>query len=322
MSKGNDALPPKDAASDAPGTGTTSTSSGTGTSASGVPGSSTSSAASREESPAKSDVASDSSESSKSNEDASESSDAPSSERANSGKSSESDAESDDKMQARSGRRSGSSPARRHVREDDDEDRELPPQTEEALDVPKMHTIYMLAAMSVLTVVLWFAAKLTCNVHPDQVREPKHFSTKDLAADPKNAAFEFHQKFEMADYITAFDLATGEMKRVVEAKLKECEQKADECVETQKKLADKVESVGKVLDRTETRATVELTTVYKGNPGSKSFVFDVVKDGQFWRVASRRETAAAPAQQMPNNAAPNAASPAAPVEVPDPPAAQ
>ena len=74
----------------------------------------------------------------------------------------------------------------------------------------------MLGAMSALTLVAWFAARLACNAHPDQVREPKHFSTKDLAADPKNAAFEFHHSFETGDYTTALDLAGGEMKKIVE----------------------------------------------------------------------------------------------------------
>ena len=219
--------------------------------------------------------------------------------------------------------RRGSSKSRRPRRDDDDDDDErlVPPQTEEALDVPKKHTIYMLGAMSALTVVLWFMAKLSCNIHPDQMRDPKHFSTRELAADPKNAAFEFHHRFETADYVTSFDLATGEMKRIVETKLSECEQGIDACLERQKRMAGTIESTARVMDRGENRATVEITSVYKGSLGTKDFSFEVVKEGEFWRVASRRELATAPVQQVPTTeatATPPAA--AAPVEMSDQPA--
>lgn len=174
---------------------------------------------------------------------------------------------------------------------DDDEDEPQPPQTEEALNVPKMQTIYMLAAMSVLTVILWFAAKLSCNIHPDQVRDPKHFSTIELAADPKNTAFEFHHRFETGDYVTALDLSTGEMRKTVEVKLKECEQDADACAKNMARLAGTIKSSGKLLDQLGNRATVELTSVSQLAPGQKTNTFEMVKEGDFWRVASRREVA-------------------------------
>jgi hypothetical protein len=173
--------------------------------------------------------------------------------------------------------------------------------------------------MSVLTVILWFSAKLTCNVHPDQVRPPKHFSTKDLAADPKNAAYEFHHNFETGDYTTAFDLATAEMRGIVEGKLKECEKEPDACAKRHEKEVGTIESTGKVLDRSGNRATVELTSYYRSSPTPKVFAFDVVKEGEFWRVASRREVAAGtvtPVQQVAIPVPQPAAS--VPLEVADP----
>jgi len=229
---------------------------------------------------------------------------------------SEDAAKSEEKAAEVAARRPASKSSRRSSRDDDDDERLVPPQTEDEIDVPKKHTIYMLGAMSTLTIVLWFMAKLTCNVHPDQVREPKHFSTRDLAADPKNAAFEFHHKFETGDFTTALDVSTGEMQRIVEGKLKECEQNADDCAKNQKELEGTIESTGKLLDRSDTRASVELISNYKKTATKKTFGFDVVKEGEFWRVASRRELPNAPVQQVPpptaTAAAPAAVAPAAP----------
>lgn len=201
---------------------------------------------------------------------------------------------------------------------DDDEDELEPPQTEEALNVPKMQTVYMLGAMSVLTIILWFAAKLSCNIHPDQVRDPKHFSTIDLAADPKNAAFEFHHRFETGDYATALDLSTGEMRKTVEAKLKECEQDADACAKNMARLAGTIRSTGRVLDQTGTRATVELTSISQTAPGQKTYSFEVVKEGDFWRVASRRDVANPPADPPPTHASAQVAASATPEPQPQP----
>ncbi|HEY5961836.1 MAG TPA: hypothetical protein VIV60_34995, partial [Polyangiaceae bacterium] len=156
----------------------------------------------------------------------------------------------------------------------------------------------------------------------------------------------FQQRFETGDYVTSYDLATGELRRTVEGKLKECEQAADECAANQKKLAGSIESTPRVLDQSPTRANVEIQSYYRGSPTPKTFAFDVVKEGDFWRVASRREVANAPTQPVspahadtatvpganpaaptpagvnPAAPIPGAANPAAPVESPEPPAQQ
>ncbi len=289
MSQGNDAFTPKDAATDASKEGSVED-------------------AAKSDSAKSDSVKSDSAKSDSAKSDSSSDREA----------SVQDEKRRDDREPSGSTRRASSKSSRRAPRDEDEDERLVPPQSEDEIDVPKKYTIYMLGAMSALTIVLWFAAKLTCNVHPDQVREPKHFSTRDLAADPKNAAFEFHHKFETADYVTALDLSTGEMNRIVEGKLKECEQHLDDCVDSQKKLAGTIESSAKVLERSENRATVEMTSVYKGTLGSKTFAFEVVKEGEFWRVASRRDVATAKEPQAVSPAVPNAPASAAPVEMADP----
>jgi len=192
---------------------------------------------------------------------------------------------------------------------DSDDEEVVIPETEEALNIPKNQTIGMLGAMSTLTIIAWFASRLACNAHPDQVREPKHFSTKDLAADPKNAAFEFHHSFETGDYTTALDLASGEIKSLVTGKLEECEKTPDVCDSNQKALEGSVNSVGKLLEQTDARATVELVSVYRKVLQPKTFQFVVEKQGEFWRVTSRKE--------VPNNVPVLADSPhVAPATVP------
>jgi hypothetical protein len=311
MSPGNDALPPKDAKT-AP-----SAEASAQASASLDPESTAANDPADDEGDAKRNSTRPSSGGSKSSR-----GDARSSKTESDEASDERDSDQEAREQQRSRKRSASGSSRNRPRDDDDDDQQLPPQTEEEINVPKMQTVYMLGAMSALTIVLWFAAKLTCNVHPDQVREPKHFSTKDLAADPKNAAYEFHHNYETGDFTTAFDLATGEMRRIVENKLKECEQNPDDCAKSQRKLAGTIESTGKVLDRGMNRATVELTSYYRSVPNPKVFAFEVVREGEFWRVASRRDVVAGPpqVQQAPAAATGDASAPVAPVEMPDQPA--
>jgi hypothetical protein len=163
------------------------------------------------------------------------------------------------------------------------------PETEEALNIPKPQTVGMLGAMSTLTLICWFAARLACNAHPDQVREPKHFSTKDLAADPKNAAFEFHHSFQTGDFETALDLASGEVRKMVEAKLVECESKPDECEDNRAKLAGSIKSTAKVLEEVGGRSTVELVSFYSKQLEPKTFQFTVEKQGDFYRVTTQKQ---------------------------------
>jgi hypothetical protein len=211
-------------------------------------------------------------------------------------------------------------PSAASARKGDEGEELLIPETEEALNIPKQQTVRMLGLMSALTLVAWFASRLACNAHPDQVREPKHFSTKDLAADPKNAAFEFHHSFETGDYVTALDLATGDVKKLVETKLAECEQNADACEENQKSLAGSVTSTGRVFEQSAERASVELVSHYRKQQQPKTFNFVVVKQGDYYRVMTRTEVPnavpAAPVTPVATPAAVGASSAAAQPDAP------
>ena len=85
------------------------------------------------------------------------------------------------------------------------------PTTEEQLNVPKLQTIGMLSSISVLVIIMWFAARLACNAHPDHIRDPRYVSVAQLARDPKNAGLEFQLRFVSKDVILAGEIATGAM---------------------------------------------------------------------------------------------------------------
>ena len=85
------------------------------------------------------------------------------------------------------------------------------PTTEEQLNIPKIQTIGMLGSISLLMIIMWFAARLACNAHPDQIREPRYVSVDQLARDPKNAALEFQLRLVSKDYLLAGEIGTGKM---------------------------------------------------------------------------------------------------------------
>jgi len=194
------------------------------------------------------------------------------------------DDEDDAKEHARPRTRSRSRTSRNRRHDEDD----VIPQTEKELNVPKRETVVMLGLVSLLLLILWFSARLACNAHPDQVREPKHYSTFALAADPKNAAFEFQQQFETGHYEIPMDLSTGPMRNIVDQKMRECEKDPDACEERQQELAGKVESLATVLEQDNRRAIVEIESVFSSGE-SKTYTFTVIKDKDQWKVLDRRE---------------------------------
>lgn len=173
----------------------------------------------------------------------------------------------------------------RNRRHDEDE---AIPQTEKELNVPKRETVVMLGLVSLLLLILWFSARLACNAHPDQVREPKHYSTFALTADPKNTAFEFQQQFETGHYEIPMDLSTGPMRKIVDQKMQECEKEPDACEEHQQELTGKVESLATVLEQDNRRAIVEIESVFPTGE-SKTYTFTVTKNKDQWKVLDRRE---------------------------------
>ena len=162
------------------------------------------------------------------------------------------------------------------------------PKTEEELNVPKLQTIGMLGSVSALMIIMWFAAKLACNAHPDHLREPRYVSVSQLARDPKNAALEFQTRFTAKDYLLAGEIASGPMADKIHELLTFCEANTDVCERDQIALKDKVTGTAALMDSTPAKATVEITT-YVNGASPKTVTLDLVPVGQVWKVTQSRD---------------------------------
>jgi hypothetical protein len=162
------------------------------------------------------------------------------------------------------------------------------PTTEEELNVPKLQTIGMLASVSVLLVIMWFAARLACNAHPDHIRDPRYVSVEQLSRDPKNAALEFELRFTSKDLLLAGEIATGEMADKIRELLRNCEGNMESCEHDRQALKNKVTGSVALLEMNPKRATAEVTT-YVSNENPHTSVLDLVLDGQVWKVAQARD---------------------------------
>ena len=193
------------------------------------------------------------------------------------------------------------------------------PKTEAELNVPKIQTIGMLGSVSVLMIIMWFAAKLACNAHPDHLREPRYVSVDQLARDPKNAALEFQLRLTSKDYLLAGEIASGKVADKIHELLSFCEQNADTCEKERLALKDKVTGTAALIDTTPGRAVVEVTTYISG-ASPKTVTLDVAPLGQVWKVTQSRDGGAlVPAADSvgANQARPSAsAAPALAVPVP------
>ena len=162
------------------------------------------------------------------------------------------------------------------------------PTSEEELNIPKIQTIGMLGSISLLMIIMWFAARLACNAHPDQIRDPRYVSVDQLARDPKNAALEFRLRYVAKDYLLAGEIVTGKMADKIHELLSACENNVEGCDKERLALKDKVTGTAALLDMSPTRATVEVTT-YVNNENPQTVTLDVVPSGQVWKVAQSRE---------------------------------
>jgi hypothetical protein len=162
------------------------------------------------------------------------------------------------------------------------------PTTEEALNVPKLQTIGMLGSVSLLMIIMWFTAKLACNAHPDQIRDPRYYSVDQLARDPKNAAFEFQLRYVAKDYLVAGELVSGKMAEKIRELLKFCEGNMDSCEKDRLALKDKITGTAALLEQSPSRATVEITTLIN-NENPQTVTLDLVPSGLVWKVTESRD---------------------------------
>jgi len=162
------------------------------------------------------------------------------------------------------------------------------PTSEEELNIPKMQTIGMLGSISLLMIIMWFAARLACNAHPDQIRDPRYVSVDQLARDPKNAALEFQLRYVSRDFLLAGEIASGKVAEKIHELLTACESDPERCDKDRLAMKDKVTGTATLLDVTPARATVEVTT-FVSNENPQTVTLDVVSSGLVWKVTQSRE---------------------------------
>lgn len=186
------------------------------------------------------------------------------------------------------------------------------PKTEEELNIPKIQTIGMLGVVSIAMIIMWFAAKLACNAHPDHLREPRYVSVNQLARDPKNAALEFQLRITSKDYLLAGEIASGKVAEKIHELLSFCEANVDTCEKQRLELKDKVTGTAALIDATSGHALVEVTTYVNGeNP--KTVTLDVAPFGQVWKVIQSKDGGA-----LPSGAGASDSAQAAPALAPEP----
>jgi hypothetical protein len=162
------------------------------------------------------------------------------------------------------------------------------PTTEEELNIPKFQTIGMLGSVSLLMIIMWFAARIACNAHPDQIRDPRYVSVDQMAVDPKNAALEFQLRFVAKDYLLAGELVWGIMADKIHDLLTFCENNPDTCEKDKLALKDKVTGSSTLWELTPSHASVEVTTLINGeNP--QTVTLDLIPSGKIWKVTQSRE---------------------------------
>jgi hypothetical protein len=160
------------------------------------------------------------------------------------------------------------------------------PTDEREIDAPDKLTISMLGVMGVVTLALWVFARAACNYHPPrETRRPRTVKIEELAREPKDAALEMQQRFEQLDYDGAAQLAIGDAAAEVAKAKADCTAKTADCAMKRKQLEKSVESTAALLERSQSEATVRVTTV---RPGGKDVTLDKLQRvGSIWKVASR-----------------------------------
>ncbi len=165
------------------------------------------------------------------------------------------------------------------------------PKTEEELNIPKFQTIGMLGSVSLLMIIMWFAAKIACNSHPDNIRDPRYVSVNQMAVDPKNAALEFQLRLVGKDYLLAGELVSGKMADKIHELLISCESNADSCEKDKLALKDKVTGTSTLWELTPSHASVEVTTLIN-NENPQTVTLDLVPSGKIWKVTQSRDGSA------------------------------
>ena len=145
----------------------------------------------------------------------------------------------------------------------------------------------LMVIVTLLTAVLWGSSRIACNAKTASARQPITLPTKDLADDPKNAAFELEQRWAQHDYATARKLAKGKVLAELNESEQQCRRDRRACEREKETLKDKVKSTAALLKRSPTSATVRVKTI--GAPGGpKTRTLDLVPEDGVWKAVERR----------------------------------
>jgi len=196
------------------------------------------------------------------------------------------------------------------------------PRTEAEVDAPDVQTLWMLGALTAMVLIMWGSARFACNAHPDETRKPREIATSEVSMDPKGAAIEVAQRWATRDFSRALELATGKLATEIQQDKAKCEASGQCTAEQREALKNKVLTTGELLSRQMTAATVRVTSI--GAPdGQKSFILEVVSDGNSWKASAKLPPNAVPTQAAPpTGLAPTPLAPPAPMQAPHPAPAQ
>jgi hypothetical protein len=159
--------------------------------------------------------------------------------------------------------------------------------SEDVINAPNKHTLYMLGALALAIVTMWSASRAACNAHPMQTRKPREVSTADLARDPKGAALELSQRWAAYDFDPALELAKGSLADQIKKDQQQCETDKAACDQKRQALEEKVLATAVLLSREADRATARIT-MHGGAVGKESFVLEIERDGALWKGVSKR----------------------------------
>lgn len=157
--------------------------------------------------------------------------------------------------------------------------------TEEQIDTPKRQTLILLGIISVLTVVLWVAAKAACNMRT-QVTRPRKVTVEQIVRTPKHAAIELQQRWAKGDFTGAQELASAAVAAELEKEKNACDRS---CASARQAAAEAILSTAFIIDRDGASNRVWVRTV--GMPtGEQNYVLEVVRDrsSKQWEIVSRR----------------------------------
>ncbi|MCH2109909.1 MAG: hypothetical protein MK135_11295 [Polyangiaceae bacterium] len=199
---------------------------------------------------------------------------------------------------------------------------------EVAVDAPQRQTLYLLAIISIATIIMWAAGRAACNYHVDgESLTPRKTTQAERTKTPKSVAMELALSVARGRFAAASELVKGDAQSWLAAQEKECVDAA-----ARELAAKEIFATPTVLERGAEDAWVQILTT--GPFGETRSIYEVELSEKEWRVThvladgtpvpplkgpplprralTRRKGPAAPASATPASPAPVSATPASP----------